>query len=130
MKRILISLILTTAIAVPLAAQIADGDQHWAARAEGAQNGRAKATEIDAAIAAYNKAVAAAPNDLEARWKLLRALRFKGQYQLSTTDEKKALYATAKTAGEQAVALIDKQLAGKVSVSKATEKQVADATRA
>src|SRR5437763_3681254 len=113
-------------------AQVADGDQHWAARAEGHQGGHAKADHANAAIAAYQKAVAANPNDLDARWKLLRAIRFKGAYASANNDEKKAIYNDAKRAGESALSVLEPQLRAKgvTSVSKATEKQVADAARA
>src|SRR5438552_11611961 len=97
--------------AVVGSAQVADGDQQWALRAEGRQSGRAKATHVDAAIAAYQRAVAQNLNDLEARWKLLRTMRFKGQYVAATSDEKKQIYSAAKKEGEGALALIDKQLA-------------------
>src|SRR5207244_3490800 len=85
----------------------------------------------DAAIAAYGRAIAQNPNDLEARWKLLRTYRFKGAYVAANNDEKKKIYAEAKTAGEQALALVDRLLRAKgiTSVTKATEKQVADAAR-
>ena len=110
---------------------IADGDQHWAARATGHQGGRASATDVDAAIAAYQRAIAQYPNDLEPRWKLLRAIRFKGAYVASTNADKKTVYDTGKRAGEETVAIIDRQLAAKGlrSVTKATEKDVADAAR-
>jgi len=113
------------------AGQLADGDQHWAARAEGHQGGRASATHIDAAIAAYQRAVTLNPNDLEPRSKLLRAIRFKGAYVATTKDEKKKIYDMGKSAGEEALAIIDRQLAAKGlrSVTKATEKEVADAAR-
>ena len=113
-------------------AQVADGDQQWAARAEGHQGGHAKADRVNAAIAAYQKAVTANPNDLEARWKLLRAIRFKGAYAAANNDEKKAIYNDAKRAGESALAVLEPQLRAKgvTSVSKATEKQVANAARA
>lgn len=113
------------------AGQLAEGDQHWAARAEGHQGGRASATHIDAAIAAYQRAVAQNPNDLEPRWKLLRAIRFKGAYVATTKDEKKQIYNMGKSAGEEALAIIDRQLAAKGlrSVTKATEKEVANAAR-
>jgi len=112
-------------------AQIAEGDQHWAARAEGHQSGRAKPAQIDAAIAAYQKAVAQNPNDLEARWKLLRSLRFKGAYVATSTDEKKQIYSSAKKVGEETLAIIDRQLSAKGirSVTKATEKEVAAAAK-
>lgn len=118
------------AFAFPAAAQISEGDQHWNARAEGHAGGRAKAAQIDAAIAAYQKAAAQDPNNLEARWKLLRAMRFKGAYVAQSVDEKKNVYGAAKTAGENAFAVINRLLAAKGVKSDAAEKQVADAARA
>ena len=100
-------------------AQIADGDRHW-------QN-RAQSGQIDAAIAAYQRAVTAKPNDVEARARLLRAWRFKGAYVAKTNEEKKQIYGKAKAAGEEAVALVNRLLGAK---AKGTEKQVADAARA
>lgn len=117
------------AFAFPAAAQISDGDQHWNARAEGHVGGRAKAAQIDAAIAAYQKALTQDPNNLEARWKLLRAIRFKGAYVASTNDEKKNVYGGAKTAGEAAIAIVSRALAAKGVKSDASEKQTADAAR-
>lgn len=122
---------LLTFVASASFAQLTEGDTQWAARAEGHQGGRAKAAHADAAIAAYEKAVAQDPNNLEARWKLLRALRFKGAYVASTKDEKKQIYTRGKKAGEEALALVDRRLTqkGLKSFTKATEKQVADAAR-
>jgi tetratricopeptide (TPR) repeat protein len=129
MRNILIVLALTMPVAA--LAQVAEGDQHWNARAEGHVGGRAKAAHVDAAIAAYQRAVAANPSDVEARWKLLRAYRFKGAYVAASNDEKKKIYSDAKKAGEGALALVDNLLRAKgvTSVTKATEKQVADAAR-
>jgi len=126
-RLILIALLLSS----PAFAQVEDGDRFWNTRAEGSQNGRARAEPIDAAIAAYQRAIAQNPNDLEGHWKLLRALRFKGQYVASTSEEKKRVYSEAKNAGEKALALLDRLLAasGLKSVSKATEKQVADVAK-
>jgi tetratricopeptide (TPR) repeat protein len=112
-------------------AQIADGDAQFALRAEGHQGGHAKPEHVNAAIAAYQRAVAQNPNDVEARWKLLRTLRFKGAYVATSSDEKKEIYSGAKKAGEDALALMDRMLAAKGvrSVAKATEKEVADTAR-
>src|SRR6266568_9131189 len=112
-------------------AQTAEGDAQWLLRAEGHQGGRAKSAHVDAAIAAYQRAIAQNPNDLEARWKLLRTIRFKGAYVAANNDQKKAVYTIAKKEGDAALALVDKQFAAKGirSVAKATEKQVADAAR-
>src|SRR5258708_2981566 len=130
MRRALVALAglcLTTS----LFAQIPDGDQHWATRAEGHQGGHAKTAQIDAAIAAYRSAVAKDANDLEARWKLLRAIRFKGAYVASSNDEKKVIYGQAKTDGDAALAVLSAKLRAKgiTSIEKAAEKQVADAAR-
>src|SRR5437016_4835006 len=92
-------------VAATATAQVPDGDQHFAMRAEGHQGGHAQATHVDAAIAAYQRAIAQNPNDLEARWKLLRAIRFKGAYVAKTNEQKKAVYSQGKKAGEEAVAL-------------------------
>ena len=112
-------------------AQTADGDAAWALRAEGHEGGHAKATHVDAAIAAYQRAVAQNPNDLEARWKLLRTVRFKGAYVATSSDEKKAIYDQGKKEGEGALALVDRLLTAKgmKSVSKATEREVADVAK-
>ena len=113
MRKIRLLALLIAAFAFTAAAQVSEGDQHWNARAEGHVGGRAKAAQIDAAIGAYQKAVAQDPNNLEARWKLLRAMRFKGAYVASTVDEKKNVYAGAKTAGENAMAIVNRALASK-----------------
>jgi tetratricopeptide (TPR) repeat protein len=120
------------AAALPLLAQVSEGDQQWALRAEGHVSGHAKAQRVDAAIAAYQRAVAQNPNDLEARWKLLRAIRFKGAYVATSSEEKKRVYSDAKKAGEETLGVVDRLLRAKgvTSVTKATEKQVADAARA
>lgn len=130
MKKLLPA-ILSLVFAAGLSAQVSDGDQHWAARAEGHQGARARATQIDGAITAYRTASTKDPADLEARWKLLRALRFKGAYVASSNDDKKQIYTMAKNIGNEAMAVLDAKLRAKgvSSVAKATEKQVADAAR-
>jgi tetratricopeptide (TPR) repeat protein len=132
MRKITVSLIGGSLFVAALAfGQVAEGDQHWAQRAEGQVAGHAKPAHIDAAIAAYQNAVAANPNDLEARWKLLRSYRFKGKYVPMSADENKKIYDTAKKAGEDALAVVGRALAAKgvASITKAPEKQVADAAR-
>src|SRR5687767_2409296 len=85
---------------------LTEGDRHWSQRAEGATGGRALAAPIDRAIASYERAIAQDAASLEPRWKLLRALRFKGAYVARTNEEKKAIYSRAKTAGDEALALV------------------------
>lgn len=114
-------------VALPLFAQIADGDRHWAMRAEGANGGRAKSEHVDAAIAGYQRAVAQNGNDLDAHAKLLRAYRFKGAYVAASNEAKKRMYAAAKKAGEQALSVLNARLGAR---AKASEKEVAAAARA
>jgi hypothetical protein len=130
MRKMLIVAIAVVGFALPSFAQVSEGDQHWNARAEGHQGGRAKAAQIDAAISAYRKAVAQEPNNLDARAKLLRAVRFKGAYVASTNDEKKVIYEIAKNDGNAAMAVVNRQLAAKGVKADAAEKNVADAARA
>ena len=131
MRTLAIGLGLLALAVTPVMAQVAEGDQQWSLRAEGHKSGHAEPAHVDAAIAAYQKAVTANPNDLEARWKLLRAIRFKGAYVATTNDQKKPIYAEGKKQGDAALALLDKQLAAKgvSSPAKASEKQVAEAAR-
>ena len=125
MKNLLAALVL---LALPLSAQVAEGDRHYARRHEGAQGARAKSGPIEAAVAAYEKAVAASQNDLEAHWKLLRALRFQGAFTTATNDEKKRVYGVAKSAGQRALAAASRRLAG-VDAAEAAPEKVAGAGR-
>jgi tetratricopeptide (TPR) repeat protein len=129
MRKMLIVAIAAAGFALPSFAQVSEGDQHWNARAEGHQGGRAKAVQIDAAIAAYRKAITQEPNNLDARGKLLRAVRFKGAYVVLTNDAKKLIYEIAKNDGNAAMAVVNRQLAAKGVKADAAEKNVADAAR-
>ena len=124
MRKVIAISVILIGLAAAASAQVADGDQHWALRAEGHQSGHAKAAHVDAAIAAYQRAVAQNPNDLEARWKLLRTIRFKGAYVASSSDEKKKSTPPrrkrAKTRSRSSIALLSAK--GMKSISKATEK--------
>jgi hypothetical protein len=129
MRKIVILTSFVIAFALTAAAQVGDGDQHWNARAEGHQGGLARPAQIDAAIAAYQKAIAQEPNNLEARWKLLRAVRFKGAYVATAGDEKKRVYTFGKTEGDAALAIVNRALAAKSVKADGPEKQVAEAVR-
>ena len=125
MRKIALALLL----AAPVFAQVAEGDKHYAMRAEGAQGAHAQATQIDAAIAAFQRAIAQSPNEVEAHWKLLRAYRFKGALVATTVDEKKKIYGAAKTAGATALALVNRSLAAKGVKADAPEKRAAEVAK-
>ncbi|HEX8617325.1 MAG TPA: hypothetical protein VF911_07055 [Thermoanaerobaculia bacterium] len=124
-----VALVMAVAVTMPLFAQVADGDRHYANRAEGASGAHAKAGPIDAAIAAYSRAVAQNANDLEAHAKLLRAYRFKGAYVATSAEQKKAIYTAAKAAGERALGAVERALATRGVKRDAPAKTVANAAR-
>ena len=130
MFRTVVAVLLSVVFAAPLFAQLTEADMQWERRADGSQGGRARTERIDDAIAAYERAVAEQPGNLEPRWKLIRALRFKGAYVAVTAEDKKAVYGRAKKASADAIALLGRLLAPKgVAVDKGPEKKVADAAR-
>ena len=61
---------------------LARGDLGWTQRAQGHRGSRGAAEPIERAISAYRKVLLAQPENLEARWKLLRAFHFKGEFVL------------------------------------------------
>jgi hypothetical protein len=99
--------------AAPLFAQVEDGDRHWARRADGARGSIAAAGPVEAAIAAYRAGLERNPFDLEARWKLMRALRFKGVYVAQTEKEKKAVFDEAKQVGSEGIRQLDRYLSSR-----------------
>ena len=111
--------------------QLTDGDQAYRDRADGIQAGKPRSTNIDAAIAAFQRAVTQSPNDLEPRWKLLRALRYKGAYVAVTKQEKRKVFEQARMIGRESVDLVDRMLAAKGvgAIARTAEKKVAEAAR-
>jgi tetratricopeptide (TPR) repeat protein len=96
--------------AADAAEAIARGDAAWERRAEGAQGGHAARAPIAAAVAAFEEAVKAAPANLEARWKLLRALWFEGEYVATSEEEKQRVFGRGKTVSEEAWAQVARQV--------------------
>lgn len=103
--------VLTVLFATPaLYASVSEGDRHWAKRAEGLRGTVASAEPVDAAIAEYRKALEADPSNLEARWKLMRALRFKGAYVAGSLGAKKDVFDEGRQIGAKGIALVEAQL--------------------
>jgi len=90
---------------------IAEGDYHYARRQDGRVGARASEREISASIAAYDTA-SRAPDTAEARWKLARALYFKGAYTGLDVDAQKALYEKGRRAGDEAIAIVERRAKG------------------
>lgn len=86
---------LTAASAPALATadgDVAAGDRAWAQRADGHLGSRAAPEPIQAAIDAYARALSETPGNLDARWKLLRAYHFKGEFVLQDGGERLELF--------------------------------------
>jgi len=79
---------------------MATGDQAWAQRHMGQRGSQAAAEPIQRAIDAYAAMLNANPGNLEARWKLLRALHFKGEFVLNSDQERLALYQAGREVAE------------------------------
>lgn len=84
-------------------AAIARADALWRERAAGHRDGRGKPEPIGSAIAAYEEALAACPECLEARWKLQRALFFLGEYVLTDRDRRLEVFLRGRDLGEEGI---------------------------
>lgn len=111
----------------PQAEAIAEGDAAFARRAEGAKGARAAAGPIDQAIAGYEKALKAKPGQLEASWKLLRALHFKGEYVATTSEAKQAAFGRGKQVVEAAIDELGKKAGGRAKFDEMTPAAAAKA---
>ena len=91
---------------------LAEGDAHYARRAEGARRAMALPGPADAAVGAYRRAVEEDPESLLARSRLIRALFFRSSFVPATPDERKALLEEARQVAEDGLARVDRR-AGK-----------------
>ena len=114
----------------PAAAFLAQADAAWARRAEGQQGGRPQAGPIDEATAAYEQALRADPANLDAAWKLLRALHFKGEYFARTSEEKQKIFARGRDVSEAALDRIAQRAGGRKKMDEMTPQAAAKAVAA
>ena len=69
---------------------VTEADAVWAGRAEGGQGGRAQVAPVRKILALLRAELAERPLSIEARWRLMRALYFAGEYASSDAAEAKA----------------------------------------
>ncbi|MFN7989134.1 MAG: hypothetical protein U0529_16795 [Thermoanaerobaculia bacterium] len=95
----------TSAVVAP-SPRLEEADAAWAGRAEGSQGGRARPGPVRRVIALLRAELAAEPRSVEARWRLMRALYFAGEYASSSEAEAKASFLEATTVAEECLALL------------------------
>lgn len=100
-------------MAQDVATWIDAGDEAWLRRAEGHVDGRARPGPIREAIAAYEKALELAPEDLEPRWKLMRALFFLGEHVETEREAQLATFERGRRLGEEGIDQIAAPLGGR-----------------
>lgn len=100
------------AAAVAAPADLREADAAWAARAEGHIDGRPQSARIDVAIAAYEAARTRDSQDLEARWKLVRALWFASEYATRDATARRKLLDRARTESDDALRIVADRVGG------------------
>lgn len=126
--RALLALAALLLLSTPLAGQtdaVTAGDAAWARRAEGHQGDRAAAGPINEAVAAYERAVKEKPDRLEAHWKLLRALYFKGDFAVQGKEGKQQVFARGREVVEAALDQIGRRVGGREKLDGVPPQQAA-----
>ncbi len=113
---------LTLVVVPPTGAQsgeaIARGDAAWGRRTAGHSQLRAAPDPIADAISAYEQALAVQPDDLEARWKLMRALYYQGEYVLENRSHRRAVFARGLDLGETGIDQLAADLGGREALDR------------
>ena len=87
---------------------ITEADTHYGRRQDGRVGARANPREIAQAVSGYDRA-SEAPDNAEARWKLVRALYFQAAYTGQDADAQLAIYDKARRVGEEAVHILERR---------------------
>ncbi len=74
---------------------VTEADAVWAGRAEGGHGGRARVAPVRKVLSLLRAELAEQPLSIEARWRLMRALYFAGEYVSSDATEVKACFLEA-----------------------------------
>ncbi len=101
-RRALVAAVVVVASAsevVALEELVAKGDLAWERRAEGHEGALASAAPIEAAVAAYEQALEVDSGNLEARWKLMRALFFLGEHVVTDRERQLEIFERGRDLG-------------------------------
>lgn len=126
LTRGLLALLAIGALRVEAMPELARADGFWAQRGEGQIDAKARPEPIRAALEGYLAAVAAAPDSLEAHWKLQRALWFTADFATSDPEAKRGLHEQAIAAASAAMAVLAKKVGGPDALEAATPESLRD----
>jgi tetratricopeptide (TPR) repeat protein len=93
-------------LAADVETSLVAGDDAWSRRAEGAEGDRAAPGPIAEAIAAYEAALATDPRNLEALWKLERALHFQGTFTSMSDAERERVWERGTELAERSLEIL------------------------
>lgn len=88
---------------------IAAADAAWSRRATGATGGTASESAAREVVASARAAVAAEPESVGARWRLMRALYFLGEHATAGEAAKRTVFEEGKKVGEETLGLLRRQ---------------------
>jgi hypothetical protein len=92
--------------APPRSVTMAEADRLWSRRATGFDGEHAAPEAVEAAVAAYEAVLAADPDDLEAIWKLQRALHYQGEFTRLPEGRRARLWERGTNLAERAVRVL------------------------
>jgi tetratricopeptide (TPR) repeat protein len=104
--------------------EIARGDSAWARRAEGEREGRPLPGPIREAVRSYESVLSARPGSLEARWKLLRALHFAGDFAAPGEEESRRIFDRTRAVSEQALDLLAEEVGSRVRLEEMDPEEI------
>lgn len=107
------------------ATDIERGDAAWRERAQGHQGGIAASGPIHRALDAYQAALQAEPRNLEARWKLARALYFVGDHTELDREGRMEVFGRGRDLGEAGLDQLAERLGGRTALDKMEPDEVA-----
>ncbi len=89
--------------------RLAEADVAWSRRAEGATGEIAAPEPVEQAIAGYRRVLAADPGSDEARWRLVRALHYRGRFCASGPAEKRRRFEEARRIADEGVDRLERR---------------------
>lgn len=87
---------------------LAEADVAWGRRADGATGEIAAAEPVERAITGYRRVLAADPGSDEARWKLVRAIHYRGRFCASRPDDRRRYFEEARQIANEGLERLDR----------------------